>query len=108
MNERKKIPELKDEELEQVTGGTHLSSDETKALKAGQVLIIEDGGGVNLGECTFLGDIYDPGGWYYLQVHVKITKIYNPSGTFELRGDTYREGQTVWLCRSDVDFPERA
>ena len=108
MNEENKIPELKDEELEKVTGGLHLTSSQAKGLKYGDLLVIEDALGLNLGECISLGEYRDPGGIYALEILVKITDVYDPSGTFTLDGISYRVGNEAWLSRIDVDFPWRA
>ena len=108
MNEENKIPELKDEELEKVSGGSHLSSDETKALQYGDILIIENDLGINLGYCTYLGEYSDPGFGHLLQIKVEINKIYNASGTAKLGAVTLHEGDKTWLSRWDVDFPNRA
>ena len=108
MNEENKIPELKDEELEKASGGLHLTSSQAKSLKYGDLLVIEDAFGLNLGECISLGEYNDPGGIHPLQIQVRITDVYDPSGSFTLHGISYRVGNVVWLRRIDVDFPWRA
>lgn len=100
------IRELNDVDLEKVSGGSHLSSDEVKSLKAGQKLVIEDclfDLDVGLGE--FTGNWRDPGTLSMLEVEVKVLEVYTE---FRVSGKIVQVGDVIYVTRWVVDFPERA
>lgn len=99
---------ISDDELNHVVGGSHLSSDEAKALTPGQRLIVEDDLGNDLAEAIAWGGYVDPGSFYMLRPYVQIVKAYSKDNCFTLDGETYYEGQVYCISRYNLDYYERA
>ena len=108
--------EMNDQQLAEVTGGTHLSSDEVKALVPGTRLIWENIFGKDLAEVEFIS-YSDPGFFQLLECTVRILKIYSSDGYIEMSNVNeagnavlvpYRVGDVCTLPRDLLDFPERA
>ena len=111
----KDIVEIREEQLDEVTGGTHLTPDELMNLKPWQELIIENNFGQNIARVQYLGEWRDPGAGSMLQARVQVLQIYD-RGTM-LHGDTFSSwvgerrlapGDKIYVSRYYLDFPYRA
>lgn len=99
---------LNDEELSGVTGGWHLSSDETKSLRAGEILILEDTFGKNWAKVRYLGQYRDPGYFSVLELKVEIIDLYGHGAVNSSLYGQVHIGDVIWVQRTDADFPSRA
>lgn len=99
MEEKKALNEA---ELEKVSGGSHLSSDEVKGLSAGMHLIMESNLGNDLAEVEYLGEWRDG---FMLECNVKILKILS---SLAASYNEMKVGDVMWVSRWNLDFPERA
>lgn len=106
--------ELNKQELGKVTGGTHLSPENVKELKAGQLLIIEGLYNYNVALAEYLGEWRDPGIGSMLQLKVRIIEIYDQVWR---KGDTLsavtggvrlQPGDVIYASRWNLDYPEKA
>ena len=107
--------EIREEDLEAVNGGTHLTSDEIKNLQLDQQLILENNFGGDIALVAYEGELRDPGALSMMQAKVRIVKIYD-RGVYK-NGDTFSSwvgerplevGDVIWASRYYLDFPEKA
>ena len=106
---------ISEDKLEAVTGGSHLSSNETKSLIPGQQLILENNFGTDIALVSYEGELRDPGMTDMLQAKVRVIQIYD-KGILK-HGDTFSSwageralevGDVIYVSRYYLDFPERA
>ena len=109
------IVEIREENLEDVTGGNYLSADEVKEMEFGRRLMIEGNFGNDIALVSYLGDWRDPGAGSMIQAHVRIIEIYD-RGVYK-HGDTFSSwvgerflavGDELYVSRYYLDFAERA
>ena len=100
------IREISDLEMENVNGGSHLSSDDVKNLVPGTELMVEDCMfDTDLAKGIYTGNWRDPGSTSMLEVEVEITEIYH---AFSSHGINAEVGKKLFISRWCVDFYERA
>lgn len=99
---------LKDEELDNVSGGSHLSRAEVDGLVKGQILIYEDFQGVDMAKVEYLGETRDPGVIFMIECKVRILEIFHGEAIDLGYHEYLRVGDEVFLSRLYLDFPERA
>ena len=68
---------ISEDKLDAVTGGSHLSSNETKSLIPGQQLILENNFGTDIALVSYEGELRDPGMTDMLQSKVRVIQIYD-------------------------------
>lgn len=107
--------EIREEELNAVNGGYHLSSNEVKALKPGQRLMLENNFGQNIALVSYEGELRNPGTFSMLQAKVRIIEVYDRG--VRKHGDSFSSyigeknlevGDVIYASRYYLDFLDRA
>ena len=100
---------LEENELKEVSGGTHLSCDEIDGLKVGDRLLYESDEEFPLALVEYMGEYRDDGKSWMREIKVKIVEIYNgypkvDSGHYGYVG----VNDVTWISRWNIDFLDRA